>query len=80
MSVVGISQQQGRVVGSLQLYSKDRGISQAIEGHAATFGNIRLEGAPADTKLFTFAVRSATGAKLHIVEIDKADSNPTIRD
>ncbi|KAK8088578.1 hypothetical protein PG997_003539 [Apiospora hydei] len=76
MAVVGISQQQGRVVGSLQLYSKDRGISQAIEGHAASFGTVRLEGAPADTKVFTFAVRTATGAKLHIVEIDKPDANP----
>lgn len=76
MVVVGISQQQGRVVGSLQLYSKDRGISQAIEGHAAAFGTLRLEGAPADTKVFTFSVRTATGAKLHIVEIDHPDTNP----
>ena len=76
MSVVGISQQQGRVVGQMQLYSKARGISQAIEGHAAAFGTLRLEDAPADTKLFTFANRSATGAKLHIVEIDHQSSNP----
>ncbi|KAL3953789.1 hypothetical protein ACCO45_011745 [Purpureocillium lilacinum] len=46
MVVVGISSQQGRVVGAMQLYSKDRGISQAIEGHAAAFGSLRLEGAP----------------------------------
>ncbi|KAK5160261.1 hypothetical protein LTR04_004655 [Oleoguttula sp. CCFEE 6159] len=76
MVVVGISQQQGRVVGAMQLYSKDRSVSQAIEGHAAAFGTIRLEGAPAETKLFTFAVRTATGAKLHIVEIDHQDPNP----
>jgi len=76
MSVVGISQQQGRVVGSMQLYSKERGISQAIEGHAAAFGTFRMEDAPADTKLFTFANRSATGAKLHIVEVDHQAPNP----
>ncbi|KAK0624744.1 hypothetical protein B0T17DRAFT_577343 [Bombardia bombarda] len=76
MVVVGISQQAGRVVGAMQLYSKDRGISQAIEGHAAAFGTIRLDGAPEDTKLFTFAVRSAAGAKLHIVEVDHAETNP----
>ncbi|RQM07300.1 hypothetical protein DH86_00000996 [Scytalidium sp. 3C] len=76
MVVVGISQQQGRVVGAMQLYSKDRGISQSIEGHAAAFGTLRLEGAPADTKVFTFAVRTATGAKLHIVEVDHQASNP----
>ncbi|KAI1333346.1 clathrin heavy chain-like protein [Xylariaceae sp. FL0255] len=79
MSVVGISQQQGRVVGSLQLYSKDRAISQAIEGHAATFGTLRLEGAAEDTRIFTFAVRSATGAKLHVVEIDHKDGNPVFQ-
>lgn len=77
MVVVGISQQQGRVVGAMQLYSRDRGISQAIEGHAAAFGTVRLEGAPADTSVFTFAVRTATGAKLHVVEIDHQQANPT---
>lgn len=60
----------------MQLYSKDRGISQAIEGHAAAFGTLRLEGAPEDTKLFTFAVRTAAGAKLHIVEVDHPETNP----
>lgn len=76
MAVVGISQQQGRVVGAMQLYSRDRGISQAIEAHAAAFGTIRLEGAPADTRVFTFAVRTAAGAKLHVVEIDHQPNNP----
>ncbi|KAL9096076.1 MAG: hypothetical protein Q9165_001598 [Trypethelium subeluteriae] len=76
MVCIGISQQQGRVVGAMQLYSKERGISQSIEGHAAAFGTLRLEGAPADTKVFTFAVRSANGAKLHVVEIDAQQSNP----
>lgn len=76
MVVVGISQQQGRVVGSMQLYSRDRGISQAIEGHAAAFGSLRLDDGQTDTKLFTFANRSATGAKLHIVEIDHQAPNP----
>lgn len=60
----------------MQLYSTDRGVSQAIEGHAATFATFRMEGASADTKLFAFAVRSATGAKLHVIEIDHAQSNP----
>ncbi|CAD0048466.1 unnamed protein product [Aureobasidium pullulans] len=70
MVVVSISSQQGRVVGNMQLYSRDRGISQAIEGHAAAFGTIKLEGAPAETKVFTFCNRTPTGAKLHVVEID----------
>lgn len=62
MVLVGISAQQGRVVGSMQLYSKERGVSQPIEGHAAAFATIQLEDAPHPTKLFAFSVRSATGA------------------
>lgn len=74
---VGISQKQGRVRGDMQLYSKDRGISQAIEGHAASFGTLRLEGAAQDTKVFAFAVRTETGAaKLHVVEVDHPEGNP----
>ncbi|CAF9906424.1 MAG: hypothetical protein HETSPECPRED_006177 [Heterodermia speciosa] len=76
MVVVGISQQQGRVVGAMQLYSRERGISQAIEAHAAAFGTVRLDKAPLDTRVFTFAVRTAAGAKLHVVEIDHQPSNP----
>ena len=75
MVVVGISQQGGRVQGAMQLYSKDRGISQSIEGHAAAFGTLKVEGQQSPYKLFTFSVRSATGAKLHVVEIDPDASN-----
>jgi clathrin heavy chain len=60
----------------MQLYNKDRNVSQPIEAHAASFGEFKLDGAASNTKLFSFAVRSATGAKLHIVEIDHDDSNP----
>ena len=35
--LVGISAQQQRVVGAMQLYSVERNVSQPIEGHAATF-------------------------------------------
>ncbi|RUS27432.1 hypothetical protein BC938DRAFT_483258, partial [Jimgerdemannia flammicorona] len=61
--LVGISAQAGRVVGAMQLYSKDRGVSQPIEGHAGAFAQIKLDGSVAPTKLFTFSVRGATGAK-----------------
>ncbi|KAI9729007.1 MAG: hypothetical protein M1828_000092 [Chrysothrix sp. TS-e1954] len=76
MVVVGIKSEQGRVVGAMQLYSTARGVSQAIEGHAASFATIHLDDAPSDTKLFTFAVRTATGAKLHVVAIDPNPQNP----
>ena len=75
MAVVGISQKEGRVAGSMQLYSKARGISQNIEGHAAAFATFHAEGQPEPYKLFTFSVRTATGAKLHVVEIDPSQNN-----
>ncbi|KAI9323711.1 hypothetical protein BX666DRAFT_1889687 [Dichotomocladium elegans] len=75
--LIGISAQNGRVVGAMQLYSKDRGVSQPIEGHAAAFAELTLEDAKSPTKLFTFAVRSANGtAKLQIIEVDHQEGNP----
>jgi clathrin heavy chain len=53
-----------KVKGAMQLYSRERGVSQPIEGHAAAFAELKLDGAPNPTKLFTFAVRTATGAKV----------------
>lgn len=76
-ALTGISQQQGRIVGNIQLYSRERNVSQGIEGHSAAFGELRLEGASSDTRLFTFANKTANGAKLHIVEIDHQEGNPT---
>ncbi|KAF8931855.1 hypothetical protein BGZ58_007377 [Dissophora ornata] len=76
MLLVGISSKEGRVVGAMQLYSKDRGVSQPIEGHAAAFAELKLDGASSPTKLFAFAARTATGAKLHIVEVDHKDGTP----
>lgn len=61
----------------MQLFSKARNVSQPLEGHAATFGTIRLDGASTDTKLFAFAVKSASGeAKINIVEVDHNAANP----
>ena len=68
--LIGISAQQGRVVGAMQLFNVDRGVSQAIEGHTGSFAELVIDGAKLPTKLFVFAVRTATNAKLHIVEID----------
>jgi clathrin heavy chain len=62
--VVGISAQQGRVVGAMQLYSKERGVSQPIEGHAGAFSEIKIDGSAVPNKLFAFAVRNAAGAKV----------------
>lgn len=48
----------------MQLYSKARGVSQPIEGHAASFAELKLDGANSPSKLFAFAVRTTTGAKV----------------
>jgi len=67
--LIGISAQQNRVVGAMQLYSVERKVSQPIEGHAAAFLQFRMEGNQADSTLFCFGVRSAQGGKLHIIEV-----------
>jgi clathrin heavy chain len=66
MVLIGISQQGGHVVGNMQLYSRDRSVSQPIEGHAAAFAELQMEDTSSKTKLFTFTVRNATGAKVSI--------------
>lgn len=53
-----------KVKGSMQLFSRERGVSQPIEGHAAAFAELKIDGSPAPTKLFTFSVRTAQGAKV----------------
>lgn len=73
--LIGISAQEGgRVGGNLQLYSVTKKISQAIEGHAAAFGVISLEGV--STTLFIFASKTAAGvSRLHVIEVG-ADKKP----
>ena len=55
-----------KVKGAMQLYSRERGVSQPIEGHAASFAELKLEGHQHVTKLFAFSVRTAAGAKVRI--------------
>lgn len=67
--LIGISAQQNRVVGAMQLYSMERKVSQPIEGHAAAFSQFKIEGNPELSTLFCFAVRGAQGGKLHVIEV-----------
>lgn len=62
--LVGISAQQHRVAGNMQLYSVERKVSQPIEGHAAAFAQLKLPENPEESTLFMFASRSATGGKV----------------
>ncbi|XP_063930088.1 clathrin heavy chain [Zophobas morio] len=70
--LVGISAQQSRVVGAMQLYSVERKCSQPIEGHAASFATFKMEGNPEASTLFCFAVRTVQGGKLHIIEVGQS--------
>ncbi|KAL1129707.1 hypothetical protein AAG570_012651 [Ranatra chinensis] len=67
--LIGISAQQNRVVGAMQLYSVERKCSQPIEGHAASFAQFKMEGNAEMSTLFCFAVRTVQGGKLHIIEV-----------
>jgi len=50
----------------MQLYSKERQVSQPLEGHAAAFADLKVDGVPTPYRLFSFAVRSANGAKVSL--------------
>lgn len=76
-AVNGIAQEDGRIAGHIQLYSKSRSISQAIEGHVSKFASIRLPGASSPTKVFCVGNKNAQGqGNLHIIEIDHVEGNP----
>ncbi|CAK1541751.1 unnamed protein product [Leptosia nina] len=75
--LVGISAQQNRVVGAMQLYSVERKCSQPIEGHAASFATFKAEGNTEPSTLFCFAVRTAQGGKLHIIEVGQPPAGNT---
>jgi clathrin heavy chain len=55
------------VEGIIQLYSTTRDVSQAIEGHAAAFAELKLDSGESPTKLFTWAARTVSGAKVQFV-------------
>eukprot|EP00181_Compsopogon_caeruleus_P004586 CAMPEP_0184684602 /NCGR_PEP_ID=MMETSP0312-20130426/15903_1 /TAXON_ID=31354 /ORGANISM="Compsopogon coeruleus, Strain SAG 36.94" /LENGTH=1737 /DNA_ID=CAMNT_0027137941 /DNA_START=95 /DNA_END=5308 /DNA_ORIENTATION=+ len=68
LCLVGIAANEGGgVTGSIQLYSVTKRMSQAIEGHAASFVEFKIEGHM--TTLFVFASKTKTNSKLHIIEV-----------
>ncbi len=67
--LTGISAQESRVAGRMQLYSVERKVSQPIEGHAACFAQFKLDGNKDASTIFSFAVRGPQGGKLHIIEV-----------
>ncbi|XP_014678837.1 PREDICTED: clathrin heavy chain 1-like [Priapulus caudatus] len=75
--LIGISAQQNRVAGAMQLYSVDRKVSQPIEGHAAAFSQFKMEGNAQESTLFCFSMRGAQGGKLHIIEVGSPPTGNT---
>ena len=56
-AVTGIAQEDGRIAGHIQLYSKSRNVSQAIEGHVCKFASISLSGGVQPTKVSVLVIR-----------------------
>ncbi|KAA8496164.1 Clathrin heavy chain 1 [Porphyridium purpureum] len=70
LCVTGIgSGKDGNVKGAMQLFSVDKRMSQALEGHACAFKTLHMEGHP--SILFAFASKSKTSgqSKLHVIEV-----------
>jgi len=78
MVLVGIKSEPGtnRIIGAMQLYSKEKNVSQPIEGHAAAFHEMKCDGATSESTLFTFAAKTAAGAKLHVIEVAPGAREP----
>lgn len=53
-----------KVKGAMHLYGRERGVSQLIQGRAATLAELKLDGHQHATKLFAFVVRTVTGAEV----------------
>ncbi|KAI5956853.1 CHC1 [Candida jiufengensis] len=76
-AVTGIAQEDGRIAGHIQLYSKARNVSQPIDGHVCKFASITLNGSIQPTKVFCVGNKNASGqGSMHIIEIDHVDGNP----
>lgn len=79
-ALVGILQENGRIAGKIQLYSKNRNVSQVIDGHVAIFTEILLEGNGSEpVQVFVTGNRNVTtgNGELRIIEIDHNSNLPT---
>ncbi|KAK4337243.1 hypothetical protein RND71_043548 [Anisodus tanguticus] len=73
--LIGISSNNNRVVGVMQLYSVQKSVSQPIEGNAGAFAQFKYEGKTEESTLFCFAVRNIHAGKLHIIEVGNNPNN-----
>eukprot|EP01097_Dermamoeba_algensis_P002873 TRINITY_DN2141_c0_g1_i1.p1 TRINITY_DN2141_c0_g1~~TRINITY_DN2141_c0_g1_i1.p1 ORF type:complete len:348 (-),score=48.91 TRINITY_DN2141_c0_g1_i1:19-1008(-) len=74
-ALIGLAaKEQNKFIGTIQLYSSEKKVSQVIEGHMAAFANYRLDGGSTST-LFCFASKTDTASKLFIFEVSRSDPN-----
>lgn len=76
LCLVGIASRDGKIVGAMQLYSVNRNMSQALEGHCCSFASFTPDGAKSPSTLFSFAKKTETESKLYIIEVDKPEDSP----
>lgn len=74
IAVTGIAAVGDRVVGAVQLYSRERAVVQHIPAHACLFAKYSADKAGPCNSLLIFAVRTPVAGALHIVEIGR-DAN-----
>lgn len=75
--LVGIAQANNMIVGNMQLYSKEKNISQTKEGHACVFIDYNFPGTSYSTTLFAFATRTPGQSKLYITEVTRSQGGTT---
>ncbi|XP_022191703.2 clathrin heavy chain [Nilaparvata lugens] len=66
--LIGLSCQNNRVVGTMQLYCVQVARSQIIEAHSACFTTFKMEGNQTPSNLICLASRQEQSGKLYIIE------------
>ena len=74
MCLVGIAQQNNRIVGHAQLFNTEKNVSQPIDACAVAFGTRAVAGQTKPATVFAFAARQTAGAgALFIIEVGVAN-------
>ena len=71
LCVIGIKKgSQGGIAGAMQLYSTERSVSQALEGHAGTFVDVAVNGEKKPRSLFSFCEKKeGADPRLFVMEV-----------
>jgi len=72
IAIVALKQQEGNVVGKIQLYSIEKGMSQMFDGYAACFYSYKFDGCNQPSVMLAFA-QKYPAPKLVLVEVVRGD-------